>query len=164
MEFVKMYPLQMTDIWIQYWLGFKKNSYSTLAPNTKWMWMGGISLSAFFEHLCIGRRSREETARLPPCETMVLTWGCHFLKEIQGGYEEQGWKEERKEVGGTDSRRLWIKSLRNGDRETPMQRLIEFSVQSMPSANIYSKRKIDFRVPKWPSAHISVPSAHIYIC
>lgn len=66
---------------------------------------------------CIGRRSREETARLPPCKTMVVTWGRHFLKELQGGYEEQAWKEERKEVGGADSRRLWIKSVRNGDRE-----------------------------------------------
>lgn len=80
--------------------------------------MGGIFLPAFFEHLLYRQEEQGGNSQAPPMQNNGSDMRLPFLKELQGGYEEQAWKEERKEVGGADSRCLWIKSVRNGDRET----------------------------------------------
>lgn len=57
-------------------------------------------------------------------------------------------KPERKKERKWEGQTVAVSGLKGMETEKPMPRLIEFSAQSMPSANIYSKRKIELRVPK----------------
>lgn len=81
--------------------------------------MGGISLSVFFGHLLYRQEEQGGNSQAPSVQNNGTDMRLPFSKGVTRWLWRARLKRKKeKEWGGADSRRLCIRSVRNGDRET----------------------------------------------